>query len=60
MPRLIVLRASPVAIAVAETPPRPCASASLAANSRRARSSRKAVAFRQRERMSAISITQPS
>src|SRR5205814_4973806 len=39
-PRLIVLRASPLAAATAVTPPRPSDIASLAANSRRPRSSK--------------------
>src|SRR5258705_12873303 len=39
-PRLIVLRATPVAAATAVTPPRPSEIASLAANNRRPRSSK--------------------
>src|SRR3954449_9237567 len=57
MPRLIVLRAIPVARAVALTPPCPRARASLAANRRRPRSSRSGATNCQRNRMSLTLIT---
>ena len=55
--RRMVLRASPVATDAAVTPPWPIARASLAANSRRPRSSRNLQARRYRARMSSMSIT---
>ncbi len=60
LPRLfgVTLWARPVAAAVAVAPPRPCAIASFAANSRRPRSSRNFSPWCQRERMSSTSITQ--
>src|SRR5712691_4391787 len=56
-PRLIVLRASPLAAATAVTPPRPSDIASLAANSRRPRSSRNGDILSNRVRMLLTSIT---
>src|ERR1700757_4347401 len=56
-PRLIVLRASPIAAATAVTPPRPSDIASLAANSRRPRSSRNGDILANRLRTLLTSIT---
>lgn len=57
MPRLIVLRAIPVAAATALTPPRPSDKASLATNKRRLRSSRKPSNLRNRCRKSPVFMT---
>src|SRR3954449_13439011 len=53
----MVLRATPVAVATAVTPPRPAARASLAVNRRRPRSSRNGAIASKRVRMPEISIT---
>src|ERR1700730_10096124 len=58
-PRPIVLRARPVTAETAVTPPRPNASASLAATSRRSRSFRNGASASKRALMLAVSITQP-
>ena len=57
-PRPIVLRATPVASDTAATPPRPAACASVAANSRRARSSRCGASVSNRALIPALSIIQ--
>ena len=56
-PRPIVLRATPVATDVAAIPPWPAVFASLAATSRRARSSRNGDSATNRDRIAATSIT---
>src|SRR5712672_1888448 len=56
-PRLIVLRATPVATATAVTPPRPSEIASLAANNRRPRSSKNGDILSNRLRRLSTSIT---
>src|SRR3984893_3758744 len=56
-PRLIVLRAIPVATATAVTPPRPSQIASLAANNRRPRSSKNGDILSNRLRRLSTSIT---
>src|SRR6266851_1548379 len=56
-PRLIVLRATPVAAATAVTPPRPSEIASLAANNRRPRSSKNGDILSNRLRRLSTSIT---
>src|SRR6202035_6000761 len=55
----MVLRATAVASHTAFTPPRPAASASLAATSRRPRSSRNGATASKRDLMAATSITSP-
>src|SRR6516165_6056174 len=57
MPRPIVLGATPVAAATAAMPPRPAATASEAATSRRPRSLRNGATVSNRWRIKAVSIT---
>src|SRR6516225_7775549 len=57
MPRPIVLGATPVAAATAAMPPRPAATASEAATSRRPRSLRNGATVANRWRIKAVSIT---
>ena len=59
IPRLIVLRATPLASETAVTPPRPSDKASLAANNRRPRSSRNGSILRNRVRRLSTSTTTP-
>jgi hypothetical protein len=59
-PRLIVLRATPVALETAVMPPRPAARASLATNNRRARSFSRGESAAKRALTAMVSITRAS